>query len=93
MDIRVGGSASIGPTGPKTPELREPVEAKVLAVRPPRQRSSDPPSKAAERRKGPPQKCDPRGGRVLILMIPEGRQLPAGLARGEYRVFLRFVRR
>ena len=26
MDIRVGGSASIGPTGPKTPELREPVD-------------------------------------------------------------------
>jgi len=92
MDFRVGGSSNIGPTGPKTADLRQPIEAKVLAVRPPRQRSSGPPKQLSERREKP-GKRDPRDGRVLLLMIPEGRQLPAGLARGEYRVLLRFVRR
>ena len=92
MAIRVGGTAPIGSTGPKAHESQKPLEAQVLAIRPTRSGQGRPPKNATERRTQQ-KRLDPRGGRVLILMIPDGQQLPAGLARGEYRVFLRFARR
>ena len=64
----------------------------MLSVRPPRRRRDRPPPNAPERRqkRGKP---DPAGSRVLVLMIPDGQQLPKDLQTGSYRVFLRFVRR
>ena len=92
MAIRVGGSAPIGSTGPKSPESQKPIEATILAIRPARSGPVRPPKNATERRKQQ-KRLDPRGGRVLVLMIPDGHQLPEGVDRGIYRVFLRFARR
>ena len=93
MDIRVGstvrpesGSRTDGQTAP-------PVEARILAVRAPRRRRSGPGPNRSERRKDTQERPDPVGGKVLVLLIPDGSRLPAGLEDGEYRVFLRFARR
>jgi hypothetical protein len=91
MDFRVGGPARTGSPAEKTVTAGTQLEAKVLAVRAPRSRTAAV-RPHGERRKKPQQK-DPAGGRVLVLMIPAGNRLPAGLERGEYRVFVRFAKR
>jgi hypothetical protein len=93
MDIRIGRTPPAGgPAGrPAAPEGA--VEARLLAVRPPRRRCVQPPPGAPERREAGGDERDPFNGRVLVLMIPDGSRLPPGLASGEYRVFLRFARR
>lgn len=90
MDIRIG---SLPPVGSRD-DGRQPgpgaVEARVLAVRRPRRRGDSVPP--VERRAGD-QQPDPPGGRVLVLMIPDGSALPEGIESGRIRVFLRFARR
>jgi hypothetical protein len=34
---------------------------------------------------------DPAGGRVMVLLVPEGYTVPTDIASGNYRIFLRFV--
>lgn len=65
------------------------IAAQLLHVRPPRKGISGP--SGMERRNKPAS--DPRMGRVLTLMVPDGRQLPADIESGRYEVSLRFVRR
>ena len=92
MDIRVGRTLRVDkmPDRPgKTPAL---VEARLLALRAPRRRNTPRPGGGVDRREGEGQR-DPVNGRVLVLMIPDGSALPADLADGSYRVFLRFSRR
>ena len=92
MDIRVGGGSRIGAPADSTPGPKEQIEAKILAIRHTRNDSRPARKPSAERRTGRTA-SDPRGGRILVLMIPDGQQLPQGLETGGYRVFLRFVRR
>lgn len=68
------------------------VEAKVLQLRPPRKRRGPPPDGQNERRAGMSGQ-DPEGGRVMVLLIPEGQKLPKDLSSGNYKVFLRFAPR
>jgi hypothetical protein len=67
------------------------IEAKVLAVRPPRRRAGDQQDGRERRHEG--AQADPVNGKVLVLMTPEGYNLPADLGSGKYRVFLRIVPR
>jgi len=92
MDFLIGRPPGVGAPGTKAPKQTDLIEAKLLAVRPARRRGESPPSAVRERRGNTEGGRDPRGGRVLILMIPDGQQLPGGLDKGIYRVFLRFVR-
>jgi hypothetical protein len=93
VDIRVGATSPIGSRGEKTDGGAAPLEAKILAVRAPRRRAGGPPGNRVERREGKQGSKDPLGGKVLVLMIPDGSRLPEGIESGEYRIFLRFARR
>jgi hypothetical protein len=92
MDIRVGGVPPVGAPGDTPAVPAGAIEARVLGVRDARRRAANRPPEGVERREEerPP---DPAGGRVLILLIPEGYRVPEGVESGAYRVFLRFVRR
>ena len=92
MDIRVGGAPPVGTPAAKVAVPAGAVEGRVLGVRAPRRRGGDRPAEQPERRHGE-SSIDPAGGRVLILLIPDGQQLPADLESGAWRVFLRFARR
>lgn len=65
------------------------IDAQLLHVRPPRKGIAGP--SGMERRNKPAS--DPRLGRVLTIMVPDGRQLPADIDSGRYDVSLRFIRR
>ncbi len=92
MDIRIGSTPPVGAPGDRHPVPEGQVEAKLLAVRAPRKRGSAPPVDQRERRQ-PGGERDPQGGRVLVLLIPDGDRLPDGIEAGNWRVFLRFSRR
>lgn len=67
------------------------LEAKLLAVRPPRRGAGDSPEGGERRRQSPDS--DPAHGKVLVLLAPDGYHLPADLDSGNYRVFIRVVPR
>lgn len=85
MDIKVGNIAPTGGTGDRARNQPQgTIEARLLALRTPRRRN---------RQGHPARDRDPVNGRVLVLMVPDGTQLPADLDGGAWRVFLRFARR
>jgi hypothetical protein len=93
MDIVIGPTSSIGTPGRQgVTNSGEAVEAKVLSVRPPRQRRGPPPVGEDERRNGKSSE-DPTSGRVMVLLIPEGYKVPRDIESGNYRIFVRFVPR
>jgi hypothetical protein len=65
------------------------VEAQLLHVRAPRKGVAGPSGR--ERRTKPGS--DPRKGRVLTIMVPDGTQLPADIDSGRYDVSIRLIRR
>ena len=67
------------------------IEAKILHVREPRRRRREESSEREERRSSP--KTDPPGARVLVILVPDAYRLPEDLDDGDFRVFLRFVRK
>jgi hypothetical protein len=90
MEIVIGAAPRVGPPQRKGPGSGPGyLEARVLNVRPPRRRPGDP-AGDDERRKDRGI-ADPASGRVVVLMIPEGYNLPQDIDNGNYRVFLRFV--
>lgn len=91
MDIRVGNVAPVVLPTERGVAPTQFVEARVLATRPPRKRNA-PPVGQRDRRESEVS-ADPPGGRVLILLIPDAKQLPAGFEEGQYRVFLRFAKK
>ena len=93
MDIVIGRTSRTTPIKDKTTQvLPGAVEAKVLNVRPPRgQRATTFDGQNKRSRKSVAQ--DPAGGRVMVLLVPEGYKIPRDVQTGKYRVFLRFVRR
>ncbi len=95
MDIRIGTAAPTVATGQADKQISRTgsgVEARLLAIRMPRRKPGGPPAKVDERR-GAKRAPDPPSGRVLVLMVPDAGTLPRNIESGEYRVFLRFVRR
>jgi len=72
-----------------TQEKKSFITAQLLHVRAPRKGIAGP--SGMERRNKPVS--DPRMGRVLTVMVADGRQLPADIDSGRYEGSLRFVRR
>jgi hypothetical protein len=89
VDIIIGSTAPIGPPTGKPGPGSAPIEAELLHVRDPRQRIAGP--LGQERRKQPRQ--DPRKGKVLTLLIPDGAILPKDFDVKKYKVLLRLVRK
>ena len=90
MDIRVGEVAPVASPAEKILSPISGIEARLLAVRPPRSRGQRPPQDR-RRRDSPLQ--DPADARVLILMVPEGTRVPKDIDTQSYRVFIRFAKR
>lgn len=91
MDFVVGRIPAVGGATERRPEPGAPIEARVLHVRQPR-RSRNDASKIGQRRNGNAP-LDPPGARVLVLLVPDAYKLPEDLMNGDYRIFLRIVRR
>lgn len=89
VDIVIGAIAPVREpvNQPNTPGGQ--VEAELLHMRPPRQRVTS--GREQERRKIP--RVDPPAGRVLTLLIPDGKVLPKDLDGKKYKLLLRFVKK
>ncbi len=87
MEIIVGNIRPLASQPAKSPGYdTTAIEAEVLHVRPPRQGIAGP--SGAERREK--KTNDPRTGKVLTLMIPDGSKLPHDIETSQYKVMLRF---
>ena len=90
MEIVIGATPRVGPPPQKTSSVGGGfVEAKVLNVRPPRRRQAQPPG--SNDRRHNKKSSDPASGRVMVLLIPEGYNIPQDIGSGNYRIFLRFA--
>jgi hypothetical protein len=91
MHIIIGDMPPLGqPTRKEIGPNGRTVEAKVLDVRPPRRQQHGKAGSDRRRQNGNP---DPVNGKVLMLLAPEGHNIPADLDSGKYRVFLKFIPR
>lgn len=90
MDLLVGATHKIVDSSKHPDAATHPLEARVLSVRSARRRERQ---TSTEQRKKASRSKDPVNGRVLVLLVPTGENLPEGLDRGDYRVFLRFAKR
>jgi hypothetical protein len=90
MEIIIGSmpplASQLGKTTEKNTGM---VQAQLLNVRPPRKGIAGP---SGMERRGRKVK-DPLKGRVLTIMVPDASLLPADVDRGNYNVYLRFVRK
>jgi hypothetical protein len=90
MEIIVGSIPPLGPSPPKpTGEIGPVVEAQLLHIRPPRKGIAGP---SGVERRGK-KVTDPRKGRVLTILVPDGDQLPRDIDTQKYKVIIRFVRK
>ena len=89
MEIVIGAAPRVGQPGRNETPRGAFVEAQVLSIRAPRRRR--------ESRDGQPDRRyrkggnDPAAGRVVVLMVPDGYNIPKDIGSGNYRVFLRFA--
>ncbi len=92
MEIVIGSAPRIQLAERKGPEMEGGLlEAQLLDSRGPRKRRAPPPLGDERRDYGPAD--DPVNGRVLVLLVPEGHRIPRGVESGQFKIFLRFVRR
>lgn len=91
MEIVVGSTRQTTPMRAKNQETAGGgfVEAKVLTVRPTRNRRGAPPVGNRDRRQSG-NDYDPATGRVLTLLVPDGAMIPMDIESSNYRVFVRF---
>lgn len=92
MEIIIGSVPPLVQQRPKEAEKRKSgpaIAAQLLHVRPPRKGIAGP--SGMERRKK--QTSDPQRGRVITILVPDGRQLPADIESAGYDVSLRFIRK
>jgi hypothetical protein len=90
MEIIIGSIPPLPPQNRKPPPTAGPViNAQLLHVRPPRKGIAGPSGR--ERRSKSAN--DPRAGRVLTIMVPDGSQLPPDIDSGCYDVSIRLIRR
>jgi hypothetical protein len=91
MHIIIGPTYAVESPGTRNPAaMNGPVEARVLGVRAPRERPGNPPNGQKDRRTKK-DRPDPKGGRVMLLLVPEGFKIPKDVESGNYKVLLRFV--
>jgi len=90
MDYVIGRIPRPGMAQGKTAREGQSIEAKVLHVREPRRRQQEA-VEGEDRRKS--SATDPPGARVLVVLVPDAYRLPEDIEQGDYRVFLRFVRK
>lgn len=91
MDIVIGSTqAPVWRKKASPPPGSLNVDAKLLAIRPPRKKRNPVPD-GGQKRKALQHQSDPLSGQVLILMVPDKRSLPRGLDEGRYKVRLQFV--
>lgn len=90
MEIIIGSIPPLQPQGQKVPQKGAAfIEAQLLHVRPPRKGVAGP----SGRERRTKQSADPRKGRVLTVMVPDGTLLPPDIDSGRYDVTIRLVRR
>ena len=89
VDIIIGSINAPGPPVVKPGTGGTMLEAELLNIREPRQRINGPDGQ--ERRKQARQ--NPPNGRVLTILIPDGRHLPKDLDGKRYKVLLRFQKK
>lgn len=90
VDIIIGSIEPITPSPGQQPPSGAPVEAELLHIREPRQRTIGP-QQGQERRRQP--RLDPVRGRVVTLLIPDATSLPKDLDIRKYKVLLRFMKK
>jgi hypothetical protein len=95
MDFVIGRIPPSGAPADRSTNAKGQIEARVLHVREPRRgrRRDDPGDLTQQRREPGSRNADPPGARVIVLLVPEAHRLPENLGSGEYRVFLRVVRK
>ena len=93
MDVVIGAIPATAAAGRRPADAPAPLEAKVLHVRAPRRTRDQLKAQEGEARRSRTGQIDPPGARVLVLLVPDAYRLPDDLAGGDYRVFVRFVRR
>lgn len=90
MEIIIGSIPPLKAEGKKLPPApTQPIEAQLLHIRPPRKGVAGP--SGMERRTKPGK--DPKRGRVLTIMVPDARLLPADIDTARYDVSIRLIRR
>jgi hypothetical protein len=89
MEIVIGASPRVGQPGKKETSRGGYVEAQVLNIRAPRRRRESRAGQPDRRYRGSGH--DPAAGRVVVLMVPDGYNIPKDIGSGNYRVFLRFA--
>ncbi len=90
MEIIIGSIPPLKAQGQKLPSATKlAIDAQLLHVRLPRKGTAGP--SGMERRNK--QANDPQTGRVLTIMVPDGRLLPSDIDTANYDVSLRFIRR
>jgi hypothetical protein len=79
MNIVIGETTHVGTAGQYRQD-NEPVsvEARLLEIR---------------EKKESADSGNAVSGRIITLLVPEGQKIPAGVASGDYRIYLRFVPR
>lgn len=90
MEIVIGSIPPLQPQGQKMVQKGTTfIEGQLLHVRAPRKGVAGP----SGRERRTKQSSDPRKGRVLTIMVPDGALLPADIDTGRYEVTIRLVRR
>jgi len=90
MEIIIGSVPPLKPQNQKPVQRSTPlIEAQLLHIRAPRQGIAGPSGR--ERRTSKAK--DPRSGRILTIMVPDGAVLPADLDVEKYDVSIRLIRR
>jgi len=89
MEIVIGAAPRVGQPLNKAESRGSYVEAQILNIRPPRRRREPRVGQPDRRYKGGGH--DPAAGRVVVLMVPDGYNIPKDIGSGNYRVFLRFA--
>lgn len=92
MEIVIGATQRVEMASGRHEAMGNVVEARVLNVRPSRRRPKGPGHQQEKRRQGQAH-FDPAAGRVVVLLVPEGYQIPQDINSDNYRVFLRFAPR
>ncbi|MBF0467688.1 MAG: hypothetical protein HQK61_02190 [Desulfamplus sp.] len=91
MEIVIGAVSRVGAPMKKMDANDNFIEAKVLNVRRPRRRPAAGKDSGNVERRNNQSTYDPATGRVMVLLVPEGYNIPSDINSDNYRVFLRFA--
>ena len=91
MHFVIGAPQRIGPPPQKLEIGNGQLKARILNVRSPRKGSRRKSARSHDRRYRTP-KQDTSSGRVMVLLVPDGYQIPTDVNSGDYQVFVRFAR-